>query len=228
MLVKPGDVFNGNRLIEEMPSRPGTGGRVRYGKWACACGAEFVASFGNVRSGGVKSCGCLKIQALLDRCVKHGQSPARAGTRLYRFWQSMKDRCINERSRSYKNYGGRGIEVHARWVDSFGTFKSWFEREFNRPDIPDGASMDRINNNGNYEPGNLRIADKFQQANNRRSVGLHNWKGRRLSLADIGRLENIKPKTLWARVHQQKLPLGKAVTKPMRQGRNSPATASTA
>lgn len=227
MSVKPGDVFHGNRLVEEIPSRPGAIGRIRYGKWACACGNEFVASLGNIRSGGVKSCGCLKLRVLRERCVSHGQSRAGAATRLYRFWQSMKDRCLNAKASSYKHYGGRGVKVYKQWVGSFEAFKSWFEGQFGRGDIPFGASMDRIDNDGNYEPGNLRIADKIQQANNRRSVGLYLWKGRRRSLAEIGRLENIKRATLWARINIQKLTLEQAVEKQNRRHRDSKATAST-
>jgi len=79
----------------------------------------------------------------------------------------MKDRCLNSKSRCYPDYGGRGIAVHNEWVNDAGAFASYVLAELGHRPSPD-YTFDRINNDGNYEPGNVRWADAITQANNRR------------------------------------------------------------
>jgi hypothetical protein len=85
----------------------------------------------------------------------------------YLTWRSMIDRCINTVSPTYKNYGGRGIKVCEEWLVSFPRFIAYLKKNKMYPK-PDGLSLDRINNDGNYEPGNIRWATPKQQANNTR------------------------------------------------------------
>ncbi len=95
--------------------------------------------------------------------IKHGENLRGKMTPEYRAWQSMKQRCSNPRHRGYKNYGGRGIAVARVWLDSFQTFLASIGR---RPTT--GHSIDRIDNDGNYEPGNVRWATRSQQRQNMR------------------------------------------------------------
>ena len=127
----------------------------------CVCGREFVADAWKVRSGHTKSCGCLKPSLIGSSRKKHGQS--RPQTTEYRAWSLMKNRCLNPNDRRYSDYGGRGISVCQEWIDSFEAFFSHVGR---RPGK--GFSIDRINNDGNYEPGNVRWATPKQQRNNQR------------------------------------------------------------
>ena len=123
----------------------------------------------------------------------------KGASRVYRFWQSMKDRCDNPDSSSYVNYGGRGIRCY--WSDDFDAFFSYFKSTFGVDDIPEGKSMDRTNNDGNYEPGNIRIADIITQANNRRNNHVVSYQGEQLTITQLARKRGIKPATLNARIN---------------------------
>lgn len=98
----------------------------------------------------------------------HGHSTTNVGmTPIYSRWRGMKDRCYNPNSKQFHRYGGRGISVCARWRYSFETFLS----DMGEP--PEGLSLDRINNDGNYEPGNCRWATSAVQRNNQGSPGCY-------------------------------------------------------
>lgn len=119
----------------------------------CDCGNWVNVSGYGLRSGNTRSCGCLQK----DVVTVHGKSH----TRAYYCWASMKDRCINPRSCSYKDYGGRGISI----CEDFQTFESFYSL---MGDPPDGKSLDRVNNDGDYCRENCRWATPKEQANNRR------------------------------------------------------------
>lgn len=109
-----------------------------------------------VKNGYTKSCGCLKKQ---NKNVTHGMS----GTTIYKKWKNIKGRCFNPNTSNYKWYGGRGITMCDEWKNDFVSFYK------DVGDIPfEGAELDRIDNNGNYEPNNVRWVDHKINSNNRR------------------------------------------------------------
>ena len=125
----------------------------------CDCGNVVVVSGSALRRRNNRSCGCL----VRDRKRKHGEATDTNGpTREYLAWQNMKARCYYPKSPGFKHWGGRGIIVCERWREDFKNFLSDMSR------CPPNFTLDRINSNGNYEPGNCRWATRKEQIRNQR------------------------------------------------------------
>lgn len=185
--LSPSDLAEARELCERAPanfvemtgrsfgyltvvSRAQPGSRDGQARWVCrcACGAQTVVSGGNLRSGGIKSCGCLIGELNRKQKTTHGHSPKRKRSAEYTAWRGMYARCYNPKHKSFSDYGGRGITICQQWRESFEAF---FADVGLRPDPK--RSLDRIDPDGNYEPGNVRWATwSEQRMNQRRSPAL--------------------------------------------------------
>ena len=143
--------------------------KARYGIYKCGfCGTNFKANTNLIKRKGIKSCGCYKKRRTIEATKTHGLS----NIRLNRIWRSIKDRTLNSKHRAYHNYGGRGIKVCDEWKNDFMSFYNWAMSN----GYSDELSIDRIDNDENYEPSNCRWTTKVIQARNQR-VNKNNTSG---------------------------------------------------
>ena len=156
----------------------------------CECGNHVILPIGNISNGHTKSCGCLNVDRIIERNTKHGLWKSSE----FSSWMSAKDRCFNPAEQSYKHYGGRGITMCDRWKNSFAAF---FEDMGQKP--TPNHTLDRIDNDGHYQPGNCRWATHRQQMANRRNSILITHKGETLCLAEWSRKLEIHYGTLLGR-----------------------------
>lgn len=151
------------RLIALGPVDHNNFGRL---KWLCRCdcGNETITNGESLRRGATQSCGCLGKENAKKSNTKHGLRRHR----LYRIWYAMIQRCTNPNDGAWKNYGQRGISVCGEWRVSF---RSFFDHVSALPNCNrKGYSIDRINNDGNYEPGNVKWSTAKEQRHNRRDA----------------------------------------------------------
>jgi hypothetical protein len=153
----------------------------------CECGNTKWVLFKNLPNGHTRSCGCLSSLPLKSRpkwMVDTSASP-RTGSRSYRCWQAIKQRCLNPNNASYRHYGGRGITICERWMN----FDAFLE---DMGDAPDGLSLDRINNDGGYCPENCRWADKKTQSRNSRQSRKIAYAGKTLCVSEWAEVVGIR------------------------------------
>jgi hypothetical protein len=160
----------------------------------CDCGNQATARASLLANGTTRSCGCLAREGVSGRNRKHGFY----GTHIYKVWQGMKGRCSDFDSDHYASYGGRGIRVCAEWVASFQSFYSHVSGLEHFGD--DGYTLDRIDVDGHYEPGNVRWATANEQGRNKRSNRLLTYQGRTQPMAAWAEELGIDNGTLFYRL----------------------------
>lgn len=147
----------------------------------CDCGNEVKVKKWNLTSGNTKSCGCLKMESVKKMNQKnttHGMTR----TKLYRVWESMKRRCDSDKAERYPNYGGRGITYCDEWKE-FSGFHKWAKNN----GYKEGLSIDRIDVDGNYEPGNCRWVTLEEQSFNKTNSRKVPYKDKELTIAELAK-----------------------------------------
>lgn len=174
-----GVLFGRLTPVEELDKHVFPSGKTeRRFRCSCQCGGETIALGTSLKSKYVRSCGCLKSEVSTERNTTHSMSRSPE----YRTYRHMLNRCYNPNVERYPHYGGRGISVCDEWRGD-GGFEAFLKHVGMRPS--DEHSIDRIDTNGNYEPGNVRWATRQQQIRNRTTACKVMFRGEECSLADL-------------------------------------------
>lgn len=165
-------------------------------KWLfdCDCGSRVSIYLDAVRRGDSTSCGCLRAERTRARSLTHGHRVDRKATRTWKSYQHAKSRCFNANDEKHPVYGGRGITMCQRWVDSFAEFLA------DMGECPPGLTLDRIDVNGNYEPRNCRWASRAVQVRNKTNNVFVQHEGETMILKDFAARMGVNYKALHARV----------------------------
>jgi len=183
-----------------------------FWEFICDCGETIIATGSSVTCGKRSSCGCKKMDALLKRNTKHGYARRGNRAREYETWQHIKSRCYHKKCKEYRFYGLRGIAVCDRWTGD-GGFITFLSDMGKKPSSK--HSIERINSNGNYEPGNCVWALKEQQANNTRSNVFITYNGKTQTIAQWARELKIPYGTLRYRLTMANINIADAILEPV-------------
>lgn len=186
----------------------------RVTRWECRCdcGVIVIVTTDSLRRGNTKSCGCRKKELARERMRKTMTTHGATGTRLYRIWSQMWQRCTNPNNKKYPLYGGRGVKVCPSWEE----FNVFVNDVGARPSPV--HTLDRINVDGDYEPSNVRWATPVEQQNNRRNNRVFMVGGEPLTSAEIGRTFNIRPNVFRQRIDRDGLSVETAIRKVVSNG----------
>ena len=167
-----------------------------HAQWLCRCecGNEVIVASSHLKSEHTKSCGCLQRNKVGMLNKKHGMR----GTKIYNTWKSIKKRCFNPNCKDFGSYGGRGIKMFEAWINDFQAFYDYVSKLPHYGEA--GYSLDRINNNGNYEPNNLRWATAKEQGRNKRNNRIVQYDGEKMCLAEAVEKSNIQLGTVIRRI----------------------------
>lgn len=192
------------RLTALGPTGRGNDGGILW-HCRCICGKETIVTGAHLRSGHTTSCGCYQSDITTERSTSHGMSR----TKEYQVWCSMNERCRNPNNRHYRDYGGRGIVVCEEWKEDFVVFHDYMG------DLPfKGATVDRINNELGYFPGNVKWSTQTEQARNRRNNTMLTYNGKTQSMSAWAEEAGMGHSTIQTRM-KLGWPIDKVLTEPV-------------
>lgn len=186
--IAPGTLINSFTYLAEAPDM----GKERAVLARCACGNEKVFRLTYLRNGHTKSCGCARGNANRKRTT-HGHTPRVGRNSTYAVYRDMLTRCTNRNYREFHLYGGRGITVCSRWMESYENFLADMGERL------DGMTLERERVNDGYGPDNCKWATLEEQANNKRNSAFIEHDGRRMTVAQWAKELNVNPFKLYYR-----------------------------
>ena len=180
-------------------------------RWICRCECGTIKSIdrGSLTSGKTRSCGCLHNELLGASRRKHGSS----GSRLYRIWKSIKERCYRKKCRIYKYYGERGVCICDEWKDDFKSFEKWARSN----GYNDELSIDRIDHDGNYSPDNCRWVDAKAQNNNKRTNHILTLDGVSHTMSEWADITGISYSAIRNRINNYGWDVRRALSTPVKK-----------
>ena len=198
-----GEKYGRLTVVARATNKVETSGAVRA-QWECTCecGNTTVTSGQSLSRGSTQSCGCLIVEAR-----KAASTHNMSRTPIYRIWNTMRQRCQNDKNPHWSSYGGRGITVCDRWQ----TFENFYS------DVGDpkkGMTLERCDNNKGYEPGNVYWASRLTQANNRRTNVYLSLSGETKTIAEWGRITGLGKSVIKRRL-ELGWPVWKVLTHPI-------------
>lgn len=161
-------------------------------KCKCDCGKYHEVLAYSLKNGITRSCGCFNIERAIETNTTHGQ----ANTKLYGVWCAIKRRCYKAYDKRYKNYGNRGIVMCEEWKNNFQSFYRWSMANGYKEHL----TIDRIDNNGNYEPSNCRWATNKEQSRNKTNNHIIEYNGEKMTAVEFAEKYNINYSTLLTRL----------------------------
>jgi hypothetical protein len=195
--VNTGNRFGRLVVIKEAERRRKPSGQIiRRFLCQCDCGKQVTVTKYQLSSGKTQSCGCIRTERIvaLNKKYDHGEH----FKRLYKIWLGMKARCYNKNETAYPDYGGRGITICDEWKNDFASFYCWSLNN----NYQSNLTIDRINNNGIYEPNNCRWSTKKEQNRNTRANRIVEHNGILKTVAQLAEESGILDKTLYFRLDQ--------------------------
>ena len=192
----------GRLTVEKRVENDNNGGA----RWLCRCdcGKQTIVRSYPLTKGAIKSCGCIKKEMLSNRVGAHHKSM----TRLYSVWAGMKQRCFNSNNKNYNRYKGRGITMCDEWKNNFVSFYNWAIENGYKENL----TIERIDNNGNYEPANCKWNSRKEQANNTSRNHFVCFNSETHTISEWSKKTGIKYSVLQSRLNK-KLPLIKCFYK---------------
>lgn len=185
----------------------------RVGRYRCSCGTEKRIRIDHVTSGRVLSCGCLSSDRTTARNLRHGNSVRGKQTAEYKIWCGLRRRCTDRGSKLWLYYGGRGISVAPQWLGPDG-FSNFLRDVGTRPTAK--HSLDRIDNNADYAPENVRWATRKEQMRNTRNNHLVPYHGQLLPMITAAELAGLSYKLVHCRVKKYGWSAERALSTPRR------------
>ena len=189
-----GQTFGRLTAVERAPNM----GRHVVWLFSCECGGRKVIKADSVTRGMTSSCGCLRREVTKARSETHGHATGRVSSPELRARDHAKARCNNPNDAKYPHYGGRGIRMCDTWEHDFSAFYA------DMGPRPPGTTLDRIDVDGDYEPGNCRWATLTEQARNRRVTLRVDFEGKTIPLVEYAKRQGVSYKALWGMLRRGK------------------------